>query len=44
MKSEFDAWRWADLVEVAELVAPFKRAVYQTVVQEFTPFALRTVA
>lgn len=44
MKSEFDAWRWADLAEVPELVAPFKRAVYETVVQEFMPFALRTAA
>ena len=36
--------RWAELAEVPELVAPFKRAIYQTVAQEFKPFALRTGA
>lgn len=36
---EFDAWRWADLDEAPELVAPFKRAAYQAVVEAFRSFA-----
>ena len=46
-KAEFDAWRWAPLPELPELVVPFKREVYARVVAEFTPllkqrdFALR---
>ncbi len=38
-KSEFDAWRWADLDELPALAVPFKRHVYQTVVEEFAPLA-----
>lgn len=34
---EFDAWRWADLVETPELVAPFKRNTYLKVVEAFSP-------
>jgi putative (di)nucleoside polyphosphate hydrolase len=37
-KSEFDAWRWADLAEVPELALPFKRSVYETVARAFAPF------
>lgn len=36
---EFDAWRWADLDEAPELVIPFKRAAYETVVNAFRPYA-----
>ena len=36
---EFDAWRWADLHETADLVVPFKRDVYLKVVQAFAPVA-----
>jgi len=32
---EFDAWRWATTREVLELIVPFKRAVYETVLKEF---------
>jgi putative (di)nucleoside polyphosphate hydrolase len=39
MKSEFDAWRWADLDELPELGVPFKREVYETVAAQFAPFA-----
>ena len=39
IKSEFDAWRWADLAELPELALPFKRSVYETVACEFAPFA-----
>ena len=32
---EFDAWRWADLSEVAPLIIHFKRPVYEEVVKQF---------
>jgi putative (di)nucleoside polyphosphate hydrolase len=32
---EFDAWQWVPLTGVAELVVPFKRPVYESVVEEF---------
>lgn len=32
---EFDAWRWGRLDEAPELIVPFKRAVYDTVVAAF---------
>jgi putative (di)nucleoside polyphosphate hydrolase len=31
---EFDAWRWARLEELPELVVPFKRKVYERVIEE----------
>ncbi len=34
---EFEAWRWADLAEAPDLVAPFKEAIYRKVVEAFTP-------
>lgn len=34
---EFDGWRWAPVDEVAELVVPFKRGVYDAVIAEFRP-------
>lgn len=33
--SEFDAWRWASMRELPELIVPFKRAVYLQVVAAF---------
>jgi putative (di)nucleoside polyphosphate hydrolase len=36
-KAEFDAWRWAPIDELVDLIVPFKRAVYSQVVREFTP-------
>jgi putative (di)nucleoside polyphosphate hydrolase len=36
---EFDQWRWERLDRVAELVVPFRRAVYATVAVEFSQFA-----
>jgi putative (di)nucleoside polyphosphate hydrolase len=36
---EFDAWRWERLDRVAELVVPFRRAVYEQVAREFVRFA-----
>lgn len=32
---EFDAWRWADADEVLAGIVPFKRAVYQAVIDGF---------
>lgn len=34
---EFDAWRWADLAETPDLVAPFKADIYRKVVETFAP-------
>lgn len=34
-KPEFDAWRWARLDELPGLVIPFKRPVYERVVEAF---------
>jgi putative (di)nucleoside polyphosphate hydrolase len=38
-KPEFDAWRWADIDELAGLVVAFKRAIYGEVVREFAALA-----
>jgi putative (di)nucleoside polyphosphate hydrolase len=38
-KAEFSAWRWEPMQNLPNLVVPFKRAVYQRVVQEFGKFA-----
>jgi len=32
---EFDAWRWADMEELPELIVPFKRSTYVEVVRVF---------
>ncbi|WOR15631.1 RNA pyrophosphohydrolase [Hyphomonas sp. FCG-A18] len=32
---EFDAWRWAHLSEIPDLIVPFKRPVYQEVAERF---------
>ena len=37
--AEFDAWRWADLHEAPDLVAPFKREAYLQVIASFAPIA-----
>lgn len=37
---EFDAWRWGALHEAADLVVPFKRATYETVLRQFAVFAI----
>jgi putative (di)nucleoside polyphosphate hydrolase len=38
---EFDAWRWVDVEELPLLIVPFKRAVYERVVEEFAPLLKR---
>jgi len=37
---EFDAWRWEPLANVASLVVPFRREIYQAVAKEFARFAV----
>jgi putative (di)nucleoside polyphosphate hydrolase len=39
---EFDAWRWEPLANVASLVVPFRREIYQAVAREFARFAARS--
>jgi putative (di)nucleoside polyphosphate hydrolase len=34
-EGEFDAWRWARLDELVDLVVPFKRKVYAQVLRDF---------
>jgi putative (di)nucleoside polyphosphate hydrolase len=38
-KPEFGAWRWERLDQVADLVVPFKRDVYEQVAKAFSPFS-----
>ena len=35
-KQEFIAWRWEPMKNLPDLIVPFKRAVYERVVQEFS--------
>ncbi len=37
--AEFSEWRWADLEEAPDLVVPFKRPVYEQVVEAFKDFS-----
>lgn len=41
-KPEFDGWRWERMENVAGLVVPFKRPVYERVVEFFAPLARET--
>ncbi len=36
---EFSKWRWAELSELPDLIIPFKRKVYERMVNEFDGFA-----
>ena len=36
---EFDAWRWATLAEIPDLIVPFKRPVYEQVSDRFQHWA-----
>ena len=36
---EFRAWRWAALAELPELIVPFKRPLYVSIVTAFAEFA-----
>ena len=34
---EFRAWKWADPAELPAMIVPFKKALYQAIVEEFAP-------
>ncbi len=34
---EFSEWKWVSLIDIPTLVVPFKREIYQKVVDEFLP-------
>lgn len=38
---EFDAWRWGTLLEIPDLIIPWKRDVYREVVRAFARFATK---
>ena len=38
-KAEFSSWRWARLASTPDLIIPFKRKVYEGVVEAFSGFA-----
>lgn len=38
-KPEFDAWRWAPIDHLVDLIVPFKRPVYERVVETFAHLA-----
>ncbi len=38
-KPEFVEWRWEPMPNLPGLVVPFKRAIYERVVQDFARFA-----
>jgi putative (di)nucleoside polyphosphate hydrolase len=40
-KPEFSAWRWESMQNLPAHIIPFKRPVYERVVQEFAGFAAR---
>ena len=40
-RPEFDAWRWEEIGRLAELIVPFKRQVYEKVVETFGHLAER---
>jgi putative (di)nucleoside polyphosphate hydrolase len=43
-EAEFDAWRWVVLDELAGLIVPFKRALYEAVVAELAPVVRANLA
>jgi putative (di)nucleoside polyphosphate hydrolase len=38
-RSEFDAWRWEDIDRLVDLIIPFKRPVYEKVIDAFRHLA-----
>lgn len=38
---EFSEWRWADINELYDIIIPFKRKLYQAVLDEFKPLLSR---
>ncbi len=35
---EFDAWKWAPLRDIPAMAVPFKRAIYERIVEDFARF------
>jgi putative (di)nucleoside polyphosphate hydrolase len=35
---EFRAWRWVDAGDLPRLIVPFKKALYEAVLQEFAAY------
>jgi putative (di)nucleoside polyphosphate hydrolase len=42
-KPEFDDWRWEEMQHLTELIVPFKRQVYENVVEAFKHLSLKPV-
>ncbi|MEK9724204.1 MAG: RNA pyrophosphohydrolase [Rhodospirillaceae bacterium] len=40
-KPEFDAWRWVGFAELPALIVPFKKAIYESIVDEFADIPLK---
>jgi putative (di)nucleoside polyphosphate hydrolase len=41
-EAEFDAWKWVAPARLTGLIVPFKRAVYEQVLEEFAPLIRRS--
>ncbi|MFS3136493.1 RNA pyrophosphohydrolase [Gluconacetobacter sacchari] len=39
LPAEFDAWQWVDLATLPDRNVGFKRPIYQTLAQDFAPYA-----
>jgi putative (di)nucleoside polyphosphate hydrolase len=39
---EFSRWKWVPFTELMKYVVPFKRTVYERVMQEFAPYAVKS--
>lgn len=35
---EFSEWKWVEYTQLPELIVPFKRDLYQQIVEEFSPY------
>lgn len=38
---EFSQWKWVSIDSLLDYVVPFKRAVYERVIKEFSPYSLK---
>ena len=38
---EFKRWKWVEISELLDFAVPFKRTVYERVMREFLPYALK---
>lgn len=43
LEREFVAWKWAPVDELIDLIVPFKRDVYRSVVAAFAPLAIPAI-